>query len=433
MRALAACLLLAVVACGEENAEVAPGPVEQACAELSARVEALLGPKFERAVPIRMVDEEFIVGFAEEMGRRQVPAEYRRIVDRLFERYRFAPAGFDVMAAERELLRRQVAGLYDPDADCFYIVRGKAHPGTPGFNITVAHELVHAYRDIDKDYWARMMKYAREDEDRAIAVSCLAEGDAALLGSVLGQSENPAEMLPMFVARAKGASRLIPDAVTDDSRMSGIPFYLREMQFGRYFIGQEFAARLVEHGGLEGLARAYDDPPVSTEQILHPGKYLGPAVDRPTRIEGGDPAAALGEGWRTVVGNTAGEFALRVHFTELLGRKRAAEAASGWDGCRYFVCEREGAPLCIAAVSVWDSPKDASEFARAWADWATRRDRPEEADAGEIEEAAEYRVRTEGGLVVVRVDGAKAYLADGVPPDKVDAVHKALAAAKLIP
>ena len=99
----------------------------------------------------------------------------------MFERFKLVPRGFDVLESSIALLRRSVAGLYDPDADCLYIVRSKSGPKSSSFDVTAAHELVHAYRDVDKDYWKRIVDFALKDEDLAIAVSCLAEGDAEVV------------------------------------------------------------------------------------------------------------------------------------------------------------------------------------------------------------------------------------------------------------
>ena len=40
------------------------------------------------------------------------------------------------------------------------------------------------------------------------------------------------------------------------------------------------------------------DLPRSTEQVLHPEKYIGKDVDEPTVFAGGDPTKALGGGWQ---------------------------------------------------------------------------------------------------------------------------------------
>ncbi|MHC4408501.1 MAG: hypothetical protein ACYS0F_05805, partial [Planctomycetota bacterium] len=87
-------------------------------------------------------------------------------------------------------------------------------------------------------------------------------------------------------------------------------------------------------------------------------------------------------------------------------------------------------PLFVGAITVWDSVEDAIEFQAAWKSWAALRDDPQE--RRKID-AAVRRVQTKDGLVVLRRVGTAVYIADGVPPERVDAVMNALVAAKLIP
>jgi hypothetical protein len=201
---------------------------------------------------------------------------------------------------------------------------------------------------------------------------------------------------------------------------------MREFFLDRYSIGMVFAARLFLDGGAEALSAAYDRPPRSTEQVMHPEKYLTRRPDEPTVFRGGDPTAALGQGWSLALANVMGEFEIRVHFTESLGRERAAAAAAGWDGMRYHFCEKKGTTSFFGALSTWDSEGDAQEFAAAWTDWAAGRD----GGSRTTRESGQTRlVETDEGLVAVRRQGRDVLIADGLPPDRVEAVMAALAAA----
>ena len=121
--------------------------------------------------------------------------------------------------------------------------------------------------------------------------------------------------------------------------------------------------------------------------------------------------------------NTFGEFEMRVHFAELLGRDRAWEAAAGWDGARYYFCEKQGVPGFVGMITTWDTARDAKEFARAWSDWAARRDRSKAV----IDHV--NMMTTNDGLVAIRRTGKDVLIADGVPAGRVEAVFAALASA----
>ncbi|MEM8883451.1 MAG: hypothetical protein AAGD14_05250 [Planctomycetota bacterium] len=426
MRILLVLLLAASALLGGDDEVQAE--VERRCKELSDAIEKVLGKKFEKPVPVQIVDEDFIVAFAKDIDRKTTPRGVVETTTRLHVRLRLVEPGFDLRKTYFEFLRSMVAGLYDPDQDRFFVVRNKVDLDGPSFSITAAHELGHAYRDVDKDYWKRVQDTAYVDEDAAIAVTCLAEGDAELIGNVFGSGLPAAEITPRVIAAAKQAPSLVP-LVMNDPGMSRFPLFMREMFLTRYFIGQAFAAQVFEKGGWDALSAAFDNPPRSTEQILHPEKYLAKEPDEPTIFEGGDPSKALGEGWRTSYVNTFGEFSVRVYLTEALGRARATVVAEGWDGMRYFICEKSDSPLFFGAVSEWDTEQDAIEFATAWAAWASLRHKT--ANQSRIFDTSDgLVVDSPDGLVVIQRMKTRVLVADGVPAGRVDAVLKALATAK---
>jgi len=444
MRTLLPALLLFAVltGCEQEDAaapngapEGAPEEVIARCGELASAIEAMLGPKFKKPVPVRLVDKTFIDGFARETVARTVPKETERRIERLAVRLKQIPADCSMLETQIRLLQLFAAGFYDPHRHCYYVIKGKAEPGTAGFDVTAAHELVHAYRAVGGDFWKRVEREQLIDEDYAIAISCLAEGDAEIIGQTIGDDRPVAEALADAVDVALHAPALVPTALAMP-QMRDVPLVLRETLVTRYYIGQGFAAQVYRSGGFKALAKAFADLPRSTEQILHPEKYIGPDFDEPTRLQGGDPTKALGEGWKRLLTNTMGEFSLRVHLTEHLGRKHATRVAEGWDGARYYFCEKAAHPgskerpsLFVGLVSVWDSEQDAAEFADAWARWASLRDDPK-APREVATKGADRRVATADGVVVVRLVGARVAVADGVPTGREEHVLAALLAAR---
>jgi len=406
--------------------------VEQHCAAITARLEGYLGPKFKAPVPVELKTKEEIGAFARELAKTQVPAGMLEVAQKLAERLHQVPPGYDLLGKEIEMVEQNVAGLYDADADRFYVVEGTGSPGSVPFMIYAAHELVHAYRDVDKDYWPRTLRLIHENSDEAQAVRFLVEGDATLLGTAIGPATLAKVDPEPFVrqtARQAGNSEMMIEAALAQPQLAEFPRAMKEALVAAYVEGMAFAAEIYRKGGKAALDAAYDRPPRSTEQVLHPEKYLGPDVDEPVSIEGGDPTAALGDGWKLLHSDVFGELDLRILLTEDLGRSDARAAAAGWDGARYWFCEREGAPSFIGAVTAWDSPEDASEFAFAWARWASLRDggKKKPAEAG-----GSWRADTKEGLVVTKAAGSLAFVADGVPPGRVDAVLAAMAAARAV-
>jgi hypothetical protein len=103
------------------------------------------------------------------------------------------------------------------------------------------------------------------------------------------------------------------------------------------------------------------DLPESTEQVLHPERFLGDR-DRPSDVTFmEDPPTP----WRDIHSDGLGELETRIFLEEHLGDPDAAAmAAEGWDGDRYRLL-RDGGREVLIWASVWDSERDAGEFEEA--------------------------------------------------------------------
>jgi hypothetical protein len=98
----------------------------------------------------------------------------------------------------------------------------------------------------------------------------------------------------------------------------------------------------------------------STEQILHPEKFLDSIPDRPTRIRLGAPRRGT-----LVHEDNLGEFETRLLlFRHLRDEAAAVRGAAGWDGDRYQVVAVDGEQV-LNWLTVWDSADEAQEFAAA--------------------------------------------------------------------
>jgi len=430
LRAALLLLLLALPCRAEEGPPTEQQRLEALCGALRERIEGWMGEGFGRGIPVQVVEREWLAGFARDTERRLTPARTLAMMQMLAERLHQVPEGYDILERQIDLFRKLVAGLYDCEEDRFFVVAGMAQGDLREFAITAAHELVHAHRDGNTDFWERTLRLASLDSDAVLALRCLVEGDANLLGNAFGVahlSERPTgEVLDLVARSAERSAQEFRDSM-NGPELREFPAALREMLVAPYTDGEIFAAALYRSGGGAALLRAFRDPPRSTEQILHPRKYLADPPDEPVVFRGGDPSAALGEGWSVGYADTIGELELRVHFTPLLGRGRAVRAAAGWDGARYHLCIREGSVPFLGLVSEWDSEQDAWEFAGAWAEWAALRDGRRSA----------RRLRPGGWLVPtaegdVRVDvcGTRVLVADGLPAGREEPVLAALASAE---
>jgi hypothetical protein len=103
----------------------------------------------------------------------------------------------------------------------------------------------------------------------------------------------------------------------------------------------------------------YKNPPESTEQVLHPEKYL--AREAPTTINL-RPLADLFASRKSapVFETTLGELGAAL-LLESLEAKTKPEASQGWAG-DVLRAWSEGGRALIVWATIWDSEKDAREF-----------------------------------------------------------------------
>ncbi len=133
-----------------------------------------------------------------------------------------------------------------------------------------------------------------------------------------------------------------------------------------YLRGMVFCAHLANGGGWEAIDDAYQNPPLSTEQILHPAKFRK-NPDLPTAVELG--ALTPGDGWKELGRNVLGELQTSV----MLRKQKGAAAAAGWDGDRYAVFEGPNKKLGLVWFTTWDGEDDAREFAQSYVRYQTSR------------------------------------------------------------
>ncbi|HUF38267.1 MAG TPA: hypothetical protein VMN57_07080 [Anaerolineales bacterium] len=276
---------------------------------------------------------------------------------------------YDLIALYIELFSEQVAGFYDDDTREMVVVGSESFGGPE--KLTYAHEYNHALQDQNFDFDGALMyneDACEADSERCAAIQALIEGDSTLLE------------LEWFMEYATDLDlqQIIEYFNSLDlSVLDHAPAFLQLDFVFPYDQGYLFVESLFNGGGWEAVDAAYADPPVSTEQILHPEKYPG---DAPAAVELPDLLPVLGDDWELLDENVMGEW-----YTYLilghgfaagfrLGDEEAAAAAAGWGGDRYAVYHnRDTGATVMALKAAWDTPADALEFAEAFEDYAAAR------------------------------------------------------------
>ena len=254
------------------------------------------------------------------------------------EKFGLIPRGFALEAFLVELLTEQIAGLYDPKGKEFFIADWI---GLDEQRMVMAHELTHALHDqhFNLDAWLRA---ARPNDDALMARGALLEGAAvgAMIDYLLrgpaggGVSVRDLPGIEQFVGQ-----HLLGD-LEKNPQLAKAPPYIRDALLFPYLAGTSFTQRVLRaRSGWADFHKVFGNPPVSTQQILHPDLYL--AGIAPRRVSLPDFSPLLPPGWRLLDENIAGEFGMHGILKQFLGEERAARLSPAWAGDRYAIFEHE--------------------------------------------------------------------------------------------
>ena len=332
--------------------------VQRIARELIPQVERAVGLTFKRAPVVATRSRDQVRAYLNHKMAEELPPAELAGVTRAYRAFGLVPDTLDLRRLMLDLYGEQVAGFYDPDSSVLYVVRG-AEPMM--VRLILAHELVHALQDQYTPLNA-ILKLRRQN-DRQMAGQAVAEGQATLASLLALVPDADLSQLSRAGTQTREAIRSQQSAMPV---FAAAPHLIQEDLIFPYLSGLEFIRAFDER-----RTDPHEEPygarmPVSTEQVLHPGKYT--ARERPARVRLGVPA-----GDTLVYDDDFGEFDTRTAL-EAWGASAndAVVAASGWNGDRFEVLGGRAGTALVWVVA-WDSPAEAAEFARALrAGWQRR-------------------------------------------------------------
>lgn len=347
---------------------------------VAAVVESLRGKKFTRQIPVGVQTRKALGQFVQAEMKKQLSADKLAELNAHARKLGLIPKDADLGKIQQAVLTENIGGFYRPEHRKLFLVADPVPSqsasakmqaqmlkmmGMTQDELVMAHELTHALDD--QHYPTLGLDYTKlSNDDRFKAIQCAFEGVANVI-------------MYDYMLRARGVdSRMLANQDLFGQGMKSAqapaidkaPRYVKADLLAPYTIGLRFVAqvRARDNWGWELANKLYTDPPQSMEQVLHPEKFFDRDVPTVVALTGLDAKfEALGY-VRYGKSNTLGEFTLRELFVDHLKDQIAAStAAAGWDGDRYAIYKhgKTGA-LALAAVAVFDSEKDATEFVAAY-------------------------------------------------------------------
>jgi hypothetical protein len=346
--------LLLIIAPWVAAAQAPFAGLEEAVSVLSQ----ITGWKPLKKVQCDTMDRAALKHYLEQKVKEDIKPEEIRAEEVMLKKFGLAPQDFDLARTMVDLLTEQAAALYDYHKKKLFLLQG----GDPaGESMVVVHELAHALADQRFDL-PKFIKKGKSD-DASLARMAVMEGQATWLMMEStsrrgGQSLNemPAAILDMAGRSSDAMSSQYPV-------LSAAPLYIRASLLFPYSEGLRYNHLVVQKEGQSAFARVFREPPVSTQQILHPELYF--SNTRPVDV----PLPKLPDerDWKTLTSGSLGEFDHAVLLEQYIGKERAGDISQHWRGASGAVIERktDKRPVLLYA-SEWDSADSARKMFEAY-------------------------------------------------------------------
>lgn len=319
---------------GGEKVEKAQTALEKALPELISFVEQSRGLKFVRPPKVELLpDDKFEARLHE--GGESDPEEEAAFLG-LFRALGLVTGDVDLEAVADDTISN-IVGAYDPDTKVLYARGGEP---TPYVKDVLVHELTHA---LDDQHFN--LDRPDLDDEASPAFDALVEGSAMTVEKRWHDSRPAQEQQAIDAEEGEG--------VAD-------PDVFMELFAFPYQVGPRLVQALLDGGGQARLDEAFRHPPVSTEQAIHPDRFLSADA-----VKAVTPPAADGP---IVDEGTLGELGLVLLLDSATSRSVALKAAAGWGGDHY-VAWTSGTKTCVRFSVVMDTAQDTTELVSALRTW----------------------------------------------------------------
>lgn len=334
------------------------------------------------------------------------------------EAFGLIPKGFPLDSFMLDVLTDQVAGLYDPKAKEFYIADWISADEQ---KTVMAHELTHALEDqsFHIDPW---IKAARPNDDAELARDSVSEGTAlaAMFDySLQDQSMSVRDIPDMTLMIRSGAVA----EMDKDPLLAKAPTYIRDELLFPYLAGTGFSQQFLKaHTGWKDLKILFDNPPVSTQQILHPELYLTGV--KPEKVTLPEWKGIVPEDWKLLEANVLGEFGLGEVLKQFIGQGRADTLSPAWVGDRYAVFESEKTKKTALVYRLaLDNADDAARFCGQYSEALELKYK----NRTELFRRPNYfQFQTDDGGVYIRCLASTCLTAEGASRETFDAINRAI-------
>jgi hypothetical protein len=338
---------------------------------------------------------------------------------RALEALGLIPKGYPLDQKLLALLTEQVAGMYDPKGREFFIADWTSPADQ---RMIMAHELTHALQD-QHFHIQKWEDVAKSNDDDELARDAVLEGSATLamfdyqlqqIGRKAGDifDLDPSLLLSLMFGDADNSPEL-----------ADAPQVLRDEMLFPYGAGAKFNVEVLRSfGGWTGIHKIFENPPASTQQIIHPELYLKGVMPIPVTLPAFDKIVP--RGYKKLDENLLGEFGLDEVLKQFLGQERADDLSRSWAGDKYAIFEKQpGGPTILVVRLHLASDEDAT---RLFGGYSQALEKKDEDRTNEFRRPNFLSFDTPDGGVFLQCNASECFTAEGITRDVFDGMIRAM-------
>jgi hypothetical protein len=395
-----------------------------------ARVERVRNVEFQRDVDVSILSRE---AYRERQGGGGNGGGDAAALQEATRLEALFVVGETADAQEEQAATRSasVQGFYSPSEDEITIVAPSETPSVD--EVTLAHELVHAYQ-FRGNLNVRFPQSPTRDEQRALVA--LIEGDANLVDRMVGERCSSAWSCVGHESTTTGTAAT---ATTSDDARGGDSAAPARPDMGLYLLsyfpyaeGERYVAAAKARGGWSAVNALYSNPAVSSEQVIHANDDEPVPVAVPDRS--GSEWSRVGDGVVTGEADVAAMFAATL-YDDVDGSAVTREQfltesdpipitydlppSAGWAGDSLYAYEHDDGDRGYVWRLRFDDDAEAREFARAYRDLLASRDAERPSDGVFVVPDGPY-----ADAFALEVRGSHVTVVNAPTVDALDGVHE---------
>ncbi len=326
-------------------------PSEISVPRVKERIEKIGGIKFKTSFEIDFMSRNKFSAYIGKYFDKTYPADVSKKEGKFLNIMGFLKRGQSLNEIRKRVIKNNAGGLYDENSGKLIIINEFMN-SDPVFKLVLVHELRHALQDQHYNI-SRMFGSLSDFDDRKLAKLAVLEGDAMFVMSRYAKEYTPFPVSPELSTSGYSSDSLLSfSPVKFSHNLDNVPSIIKNNLTMPYVQGLKFMLAVYRRGKWKGINKVLSNPPVSTEQILHPKKYFKGEIPVSVSI------VYKPDGYSIFHSGTIGEFMLNIL---LAGNKELVDKASGWGGDTFNIYIN-GNSYVLLWKSVWDKKEYCSRF-----------------------------------------------------------------------